>query len=628
MISFDNWMNSAVCSESFPDAFDSLIDSLSLDLMEGSKEPISMKVEFVLTEARKKNNEEKPWNNEDWIESNPKLEKTDGVKEFRKNGKTVHFESYLINLLPAKQSGINMCMCATADCAATCLHTSGNVGALVDKTLARLRKSWFITLDRKEAFRQIANKILSKKKKIDEFNQKSEKEYKQLAIRLNGTSDLVWRVLKGEGGKNIFDMFPDVIFYDYSKRSDDMEAFAKGEFPNGEKFPSNYHMTLSYGGREKPYHRSTLSSGENLAVPFGPGKTAGKDYQEFPSDMNQLLKKVYFPDGISSRKQRKEYLDQITQKLMADGNFASKEELAPFAGHTLLPGLFMCHEVMDGDEYDARFLDDFLYPHKNLPNDPNRQEPEVDTDYSKRVKKKHGIVIGLTAKGDLTFSAYKGESGWDLKHTGFMVGPEDPNLSYDCDLQLNDPKKADFLKKKTDLFKKIARAVMTIRNFDARHLHGHEKGEDGQITRTHIKKSLSAEPVQTYLTAKERTTKEMNELIDVIQKVLKGEEVSVIQDKKKQQEVAVAAAKLRDYLMRPETIAILNDEEFKKEAEMFGIQVNFSNLAKLVDRHTSGPKPSLMPADTLRTLGGVNNPAPSPVAPVAPSFKEWLTEGR
>lgn len=614
MISFENWMDIGACSNAFPDAFDSLIDSLSLDLMEGSKEPISMKVEFVLSEAEG----EKPWGKEDWIESNPKLEKTNGVKEFRKEGRAVHFESYLINLLPAKQSGINMCMCATAACAATCLHTSGNVGALVDKTLARLRKSWFVTLDRKEAFRQIANRILSKKKKIDEFNNKSYKEYKQLAIRLNGTSDLVWRVLKGESGKNIFEMFPDVIFYDYSKRPSEMEAFAKGEFPNGEKFPPNYHMTLSYGGKEKPYHRSTLSSGENLAVPFGPGKTGSKDYQEFPTDMNQLLKKVYFPDGISSRKQRKEYLDQITQKLIADGNFASKEELASFSGHTLLPGLFMCREVMDGDEYDARFLDDFLYPHKNLPNDPNRQEPKVDTDYSKRVKKKHGIIIGLTAKGDLAFSAYKGESGWDLKHTGFMVGPEDPNLSYDCDLQLNDPKKTNFLKRKTDLFKKIARAVLTIRNFDARHLHGHEKREDGQITRTHIKKSLSVKPVQTYLTAKERTTKEMNELIDVIQKVLKGEEVNVIPDKKKQQEVAVAAAKLRDYLMSPETIAILNDEKFKKEAEMFGIQVNFSNLSKLVDRHVSGPKPSLIPADTLRTLGGVNNSSPTP------SFKEWL----
>jgi hypothetical protein len=605
MIGFNEWMGTGLGL----DAYESFLDIVSERLVEGSEEgPLSMQVEFVLEEASK------PWKKERWLETNPKIKKTKGVKGFRKDGREVLFEPYLINLLPAKQSGINLCMCATKWCASTCLHTSGAVQFLANKTLGRLRKSWFLALDREEAFRQIAGQIEKKKADIDAFNAKSKTEYRQLIIRLNGTSDLIWRVLKGVEGKNLFEMFPDVVFYDYSKHSGEMESFAKGEFPDGEKFPPNYHMTLSYDGAEKPPHRQTLESGENLAVPFGPGKTASLDHMKFPSDMERLLRNVHYPDYVSTPKQRKEYKQQIIARLHAEGNFASKEELAPFAGQTLLPGLFMCHEVIDGDDYDARFLDDILHQHMNMPNDPDRPEPEIEVDYSKKSKKRHGLVVGLTAKGDLSFSAYKGPKGWDVNHTGFMIGPEDKRLGYECQLQINTPSKADFLKKKNDLYRKVARAIITVRNFDARHVHANDKDEAGNISRTHIKKNNAAKPTQTYLTSKGRTTKEMNELIDVIHAVLRGQTTGIPMDRRKQQATAAAAARLREYLSRPETISLLNDEEFKKRSREFGMDINFDNLAKLVAGHVEGPKPSLMPPETLKMLGGGG-------------FKEWLDGG-
>lgn len=620
MIEFKDWLENQLPGTG-DDAYESFLDILfseGFGLNEQS-ESISVNVEFVLEEAKKVKNT--PWDRETWLDSNPKIEKTKSVSSFKMRGKKLIFDPYLINLLPAKQSGINLCICATKHCAATCLHTAGNVGALMDKTMSRLRKSWFIALDRDKAFSQIVKQIAKKKEKIDEFNAKSKDEYKQLIVRLNGTSDLIWRVLVDKSGKNLFEMFPEVVFYDYSKDQKEMDHFVRGEIIDEEgnnlgKFPTNYHLTLSYGGPggNITNYRKTLISGENLAVPFGPGKSSSLDYMEFPKDMLHLIKrltpkgrfvdKIYFPDGMSKRKEKDSYIDAIIQKIKENGDYVSNEELAPFAGQTLLPGLFMCHEVIDGDDYDARFLDDLMLPRMNLPND-SEEIPDMQIDRWGRNKKRHGVVVGLTAKGDLTFSAYKGAEGWDLKHTGFMVGPEDPELNNSCRPMLNNPSKESFLRKKTEVFKKVARAIMTIRNFDARHVHAYEKDEQGNL-RTHVKRGRSQ--VQTYMSAKGRTTKEMNDLIGVIQAVMKGEEPSISGARAdKMQSVALAASKLRAYLTDPKTIEMLNDEEFKQKARKFGIDVSFDSLAKLVDmdakRDPTGPKRTVMPSDMLRVLG-------------------------
>lgn len=620
---FKDWLGPA--QQEIYDAYEYFLDSVLSEhsgINECGCDAITAKGEFVLEEARKPR-KETPWGSETWLDSNPKIEKTKGVNSFKMKGKRLVFEPYLINLLPAKQSGINLCICATKHCAATCLHTAGNVGALMDKTMARLRKSWFIALDRDRAFAQIVNQIENKKQEVDDFNRKSKDEHKQMIIRLNGTSDLIWRVLVGKDGRNLFDMFPDIVFYDYSKDQNEMDHFIRGEIIDEEgnnlgKFPSNYHLTLSYGGPggNVASYRNTLIAGENLAVPFGPGKAASLDYMEFPRDMRELMKtpkkkdRIYFPDHVGtgkakeSRKQKDAYIDSIIEKIKESGDYVSPEELAPFAGQTLLPGLFMCHEVIDGDDYDARFLDDLMLPRMNRPNYSD-SDPDMEIDRWGRSRKRHGVVVGLTAKGDLTYSAYKGIKGWDLNHTGFMVGPSDPEMNNSCSPRLNDPSKEAFLRKKTEVFKKVARAIMTIRNFDARHIHAHDKDEEGN-QRTHVKRG-GAKPVQTYLSAKGRTTKEMNDLIDVIQAVMKGQTPSIQGSRDgKMIKVAAAAAKLRTYLTDPETIHMLNDEEFKRQARRFGIDVNFESLSKLVDMDTrrdpEGPKRTLLPRDTLMQM--------------------------
>jgi hypothetical protein len=634
---FKDWMEDEEFA--FGDAYGQFLDAVlseNLDLRE-DQSPTTMRVEFVLEESRPRK-KETPWGSETWLDTdnNQKIEKTKGVKAFRMGGKRVLFVPYIINLLPAKQSGINLCICATKHCAATCLHSAGNIGALMDKTMSRLRKSWFIALDRERAFGQIANQIENKKKEVDEFNASSKTEHKQMVIRLNGTSDLIWRTLTDESGLNIFEMFPDVVFYDYAKTSE-MKHFIRGEVLDDEgkpigKFPPNYHITLSYGGSGgiKNY-RETLEAGENLAVPFAPGKSASQDYMEFPKDMRHLIrgpsrprkkkedgpeppgkkkqstKEIYFPDHVKSRREKDEYIDMVMERIKKEGNFVSPEELAPFAGQTLLPGLFMCHEVIDGDDHDARFLDDLMLPRSNLPNDADEQ-PEMEISRWERTRKKHGVVVGLTAKGDLTFTAYKGKDGWDANYTGFMVGPEDPEMNSPCKPMLNDPSREAFLRKKTEVYRKVAKAIMTIRNLDARHLHAHEMGAFGRTPRTHVRRTEKGEPVQTYMTSKGRITKEMNELIDVIQAVMRGQEPNIQGEKtKKMAGIASAAAKLRKYLTDPETVKMLNDDEFKKKARAFGIDVSFESLARAVDmdarRDPTGPKRTLLPPEMLSNLG-------------------------
>lgn len=173
---------------------------------------------------------------------------------------------------------------------------------------------------------------------------------------------------------------------------------------------------------------------------------------------------------------------------------------------------------------------------------------------------------------------------------------------------LNDPSKEAFLRKKTEIYKKVARAIMTIRNMDARHVHAYDKDEQGNARSEIFKTKGSKEGAQTYIAAKGRTTKEMNELISVIQAVMKGEESEHLTgDVAKLKAGQELAARLREYLMRPETIQMLNSEEFQKEARRFGMDVNFQSLAKLADmdarRDPTGPKRTLLPTDMLRSLG-------------------------
>lgn len=94
------------------------------------------------------------------------------------------------------------------------------------------------------------------KKDIEALIRKAEREGLIPVVRLNGTSDIDWGQYKIDG-KTLFELFPDVQFYDYTK------------MPKVSRFP-NYHLTASYSGR--PQYAKTVAKalrlGMNIAVVF------------------------------------------------------------------------------------------------------------------------------------------------------------------------------------------------------------------------------------------------------------------------------------------------------------------------------------------------------------------------
>ena len=60
-------------------------------------------------------------------------------------------------------------------------------------------------------------------------------------VRLNGTSDIRWENVRLNDGRTIFEVFPHIQFYDYTK------------IANRKRIPSNYHLSWSYSEASKRF---------------------------------------------------------------------------------------------------------------------------------------------------------------------------------------------------------------------------------------------------------------------------------------------------------------------------------------------------------------------------------------
>ena len=86
---------------------------------------------------------------------------------------------------------------------------------------------------------------------------KAEKQGLIPVFRLNGTSDLAWEKYEVANGKNIFQMFPEVQFYDYTKINNRKVSHIP-----------NYHLTFSKADGNDMDTRIAMSNGMNVAVVF------------------------------------------------------------------------------------------------------------------------------------------------------------------------------------------------------------------------------------------------------------------------------------------------------------------------------------------------------------------------
>lgn len=204
-----------------------------------------------------------------------------------KNSKTIKGEkqgytTYIMYLAPHKQNskGVNLCAKASKGCAEACLFKSG-AARFNQVQIGKTNKTEYFLADRKGFMSQLYNEIsaiVSNHAKVEGEKQLSFNgnvlRYKKFAIRLNGTSDFPFENLKVRDGKNIFELFPDVQFYDYTKLD---QRFNKIQ-------PRNYHLTFS---RSEDNHTETvdlLNRGYNVAVVFGVKSEDDlpKEYLGFP----------------------------------------------------------------------------------------------------------------------------------------------------------------------------------------------------------------------------------------------------------------------------------------------------------------------------------------------------------
>ena len=165
--------------------------------------------------------------------------------------------------MPANGSGEwNDCPFASLGCTMACLNTSGHGGIGLDQDnlnpvqIARLKRSAYFHTRRSEFWIMLI-------RDIDALIRKAKKLGLKAAVRLNGTTDVKWEsqpvVIDGvKIAENIMALYPDVIFYDYTKW-----PYAKR--PN-ETLPVNYHLTFSRSETNQDQIAENIYHGRNATV--------------------------------------------------------------------------------------------------------------------------------------------------------------------------------------------------------------------------------------------------------------------------------------------------------------------------------------------------------------------------
>jgi len=170
-----------------------------------------------------------------------------------KKGEAQGFQTFGVHLAPSTKSGYNTCQHSSVGCEAACLDTSGH-GIFATVQAARIAKTKFFFQDKALFMAQLVKEIAAAIKSAQKKNLVP-------CFRLNLTSDLPWEKITLDG-KTVFDLFPQVTFYDYTKSAQRMTAFLTGEFP------SNYQLTFSRSESNEKLVDAILASGGNVAVVF------------------------------------------------------------------------------------------------------------------------------------------------------------------------------------------------------------------------------------------------------------------------------------------------------------------------------------------------------------------------
>jgi hypothetical protein len=184
----------------------------------------------------------------------------------------------ILYLAPSDVSGYQVCPKASEGCKLACLYTAGyGIYAKVQK--GRINRTLRFFRER-ESF--LADLVEDIGRLVSAANRNGMKA----AVRLNGTSDIAWEkfkvTLEGKEYANVFEAFPDVQFYCYTK-------IPKRQ---GYNIP-NYHLTFSLSEKNDKDAKQLLDKGINVAVvmklkPTDPKPSFWSGYPVIDGDISDI----------------------------------------------------------------------------------------------------------------------------------------------------------------------------------------------------------------------------------------------------------------------------------------------------------------------------------------------------
>jgi len=187
-------------------------------------------------------------------------------------GEKLGYMTYILYMSPFTDNskGINVCSHATKGCAEACLVGSGFGGMYVNVKEGRRNKTEYFLSSRLEFLNQLKNEIGKAYLK--------NKDKAIITIRLNGTSDIPYEKFKVFEGKNIFEIYPNIQFYDYTKNHLRFEK----------ELPKNYHLTFSRSEKNHDKAIEILNKGFNVAMVFDKIPTTFEGFKVISGDETDL----------------------------------------------------------------------------------------------------------------------------------------------------------------------------------------------------------------------------------------------------------------------------------------------------------------------------------------------------
>jgi hypothetical protein len=229
------------------------------------------------------------------------------------NAKTVkgQKQGYMTGILyiaPYNLSGFQVCpMAKLAGCIDACLNTAGLGGVYSSIQHARIAKARLFFENRELFFYNLI-------KDIELLVSKAVHARLIPLVRLNGTSDIKYENIpvthEGITYPNIFEIFPDIQFYDYTK------------IPARAGLPDNYDLTYSYSGvlKYQKYVNMAKANGMRIAAVFRHQKDIPQKFLGLPcidgdnTDIRHLDPKNVIVALYAKGKAKKDYSGFVVDK--------------------------------------------------------------------------------------------------------------------------------------------------------------------------------------------------------------------------------------------------------------------------------------------------------------------------